>query len=136
MSSCPGFFSTCEIIYFVEGPKDSRISLRISSTATGADQLCVSELSVLECKVLPLRNSDYALVQAYDKFFADPDLGCLEVSRAVLNTAARLRAVHGLRTPDAIQAASAITLDADVFLTNDASFKRVTEIDVELVEPG
>lgn len=42
--------------------------------------------------------------------------------------AADLRARYNLRTPDAVQIATAIDTGCDAFLTNDIALKRVTEI--------
>ena len=44
---------------------------------------------------------------------------------ATADLADRLRAVHNLRTPDALQAACAIRANATVFITNDGAFRRV-----------
>jgi predicted nucleic acid-binding protein len=44
--------------------------------------------------------------------------------------AARLRADYRLKTPDAIQAATAVHARTSAFITNDPVFQRVTELDV------
>ncbi len=44
--------------------------------------------------------------------------------------AAELRAVHSLRTPDALQAATAVASGAKAFLTNDKSLLRLPQIEV------
>lgn len=43
----------------------------------------------------------------------------MPVSETIAEKAAQLRATHGLRTPDAIQLATAISSSAAFFLTND-----------------
>ena len=48
--------------------------------------------------------------------------------------AARYRARYGLRTPDAIQVATAIDVSADFFLTNDLKFRNVNEIEVLILD--
>ena len=50
-----------------------------------------------------------------------------------LAEAADLRARFNLRTPDAIQVATAIIAGAQAFITNDARLKSVTEIPVLLI---
>ncbi len=48
--------------------------------------------------------------------------------------ATNLRAFTGLKTPDAIQAATALALSQNpVFITNDASFARVAALDLRLL---
>ena len=46
---------------------------------------------------------------------------------------AQLRADHNLRTPDAVQIATALLSGCDAFLTNDEKLKRVTELRVIVV---
>ncbi len=43
-----------------------------------------------------------------------------------------LRARYGLRSPDAIQVATAVHQRADSFVTNDAGLRRIKEIQVML----
>lgn len=53
----------------------------------------------------------------------------------VADLAARMRSQYpSLRAFDALQIASALTLDCDVFFTNDRSLKRISELSVILVE--
>jgi predicted nucleic acid-binding protein len=55
----------------------------------------------------------------------DPDLAL---------QAAHLRARYQIRTPDAIQIAAAIEFGARLFLTNDDRVRKVTEIEVVVLE--
>jgi predicted nucleic acid-binding protein len=48
--------------------------------------------------------------------------------------AAHLRARYQIRTPDAIQIAAAIEFGARLFLTNDDRVRKVTEIEVVVLE--
>lgn len=54
----------------------------------------------------------------------------VEPSVQICRMAARLRAKHGIRTPDAIHVATALATGATEFLTNDRGLSRVTEIRV------
>ncbi len=94
----------------------------------------VSRLSMLECLVKPLREQNAAEIERYRSFFASSGLQIVEVSSQVVETATLLRARHGLRTPDAIQAASALSLKVPVtFLTGDKQFTKVPGLNVRLV---
>ncbi|MFZ4856488.1 MAG: type II toxin-antitoxin system VapC family toxin [Desulfuromonadaceae bacterium] len=94
----------------------------------------VSRLSMLECLVKPLRDQNTAEIDRYRGFFASAGLQMVEVSSQVIETATLLRARHGLRTPDAIQAASALSLKVPVtFLTGDKQFTKVPGLNVRLV---
>ena len=94
----------------------------------------VSRLSMMECLVKPLRDQNNADVERYRGFFASSGLQIVEVSSLVLETATLLRARHCLRTPDAIQAASAMSIKGPVtFLTGDKQFAKVPGLNVRLV---
>jgi predicted nucleic acid-binding protein len=92
-------------------------------------------LTLLEILVQPYRKKLDALVL---KFFAllstYPNLEWIDLDVDIADTAARLRADHRLKTPDAIQAATAICSGATGFLCNDAVFKRVKGFDCLLLD--
>lgn len=74
-------------------------------------------------------NDIYALASTF------PHLEWHAPTLAVADDAARLRAAHGLRTPDALQVAAALASGATGLVSNDAAFARVTELDVFLLDP-
>jgi predicted nucleic acid-binding protein len=97
-------------------------------------EFAVSRLSMMECLVKPLRDQNAVEIDRYRAFFASAGLQIVEVSSLVIETATLLRARHGLRTPDAIQAASALSVKGPVtFLTGDKQFTRVPGLNVRLV---
>ena len=54
-----------------------------------------------------------------------PNFELLDVTAAVSDVAARLRAEHNLRTPDALHVATALNDGAEWIVTNDRRLKRV-----------
>jgi predicted nucleic acid-binding protein len=88
-----------------------------------------SVVTLTEVLVHPLRHGYLGRVNAYHNFFAQY-LPSIQVSPEIAETAAHLRAEYNLRTPDAIQVATAITHKADYFLTNDARLGRIKQIEV------
>lgn len=83
-------------------------------------RVVTSVLTLPEVLVYPLRQGNTTLAQEYlDILFYQEGLTTVEVSTNIAETAAQLRAVHNLRTPDAIQIATAIRAGASFFLTND-----------------
>jgi predicted nucleic acid-binding protein len=97
-------------------------------------QFAVSRLSLMECLVKPLRDQNAAYIDRYRSFFSSTGLQMVEVTALVIDTATMLRARHGLRTPDAIQAASALSFKVPVtFLTGDKQFRKVPGLNVQLV---
>jgi len=94
----------------------------------------VSRLSMMECLVKPLRDQNNADIDRYRSFFSSTGLQIIEISALVIETATMLRARHGLRTPDAILAASALSIKGPVtFLTGDKQFRKVPGLNVQLV---
>lgn len=133
------FLDACALIYRFEGNSDFRqatVSMlaQIAQQHGGAPVVAVSRLSVLECRVKPLRDGDVALLARYDDFFAVCHI--VELSAAVVEKATALRVRHGLKTPDALQAACALALPGLVcFVTGDQGFTKVTGLDVRLIAP-
>ena len=93
-----------------------------------------SELSALETLVRPLRDGNIALEAAFRAvLFSSPDVHLLPVTIAILERAAQLRATSGLKTPDAIHAATALEHGCALFVTNDAIFRRVPGLPVTIL---
>jgi predicted nucleic acid-binding protein len=126
----------CALIYRFEGAVKFRtaameLMAQLSAQQTSVE-LAVSRLSVLECRVKPLREGNAALLKRYDDFFASVRI--VELSAAVVDAATLLRARDGLKTPDALQAASALVAsERPVFVTADAGFAKVSGLDVRLI---
>ncbi|MEI6214135.1 MAG: PIN domain-containing protein [Desulfuromonadales bacterium] len=94
----------------------------------------VSRLSMMECLVKPLRERNSADISQYRAFFVSAGLQIVEVSAQVIEIATMLRARHSLRTPDAIQAASALSISGSVtFLTGDRQFRKMPGLNVHFV---
>ena len=93
-----------------------------------------SELGRMEALVIPLRKGNGKLVEAFNRYIDTACMEVLELSRAMMKTAAALRARNAsLRTPDAIHLAAAIHAKCDVFPTNDHRLDRFFEIAVEVL---
>lgn len=132
------FFDASALIYLVEGkpPFGRRVREALAPLTEAHLDLgtAVSRLTWLECRVGPLKANDTAVLAAYDAFFACTDLVWVELTKNVVELATAIRVKHGLRTPDALQAASGLQLGADhVFLTGDTAFKRVAGLNVMLL---
>jgi len=133
------FFDASALIYLVEGkpPFGQRVRQELARLSEAHPNLgtAVSRLTWLECRVGPLKADDTSLLAAYDAFFARPDLVWVELTKDVVELATAIRVRHGLRTADALHAASGLQLGADhVFLTGDTAFNRVTGLRVRLLD--
>jgi predicted nucleic acid-binding protein len=133
------FLDANVIIYQVEGSVN--FHNRVLNTVQDLLQkhprarFAVSRLSVLECLVKPVREGSTDIIDRYRTFFAAGGLQVVEVSGQVIEKALLLRAHQGLRTPDAIQAASALSMNGPVvFLTGDKAFGKVAGLSVRVIE--
>jgi predicted nucleic acid-binding protein len=54
----------------------------------------------------------------------------IKVSSAIAEQAARLRAIHNIRTPDAIQISAALSAGATHFFTNDVRLPEIPAIKI------
>jgi predicted nucleic acid-binding protein len=70
----------------------------------------------------------YALLSTY------PNLDWIPPDLNLADSAARLRALHRLRTPDALQAATAIHAIATALITNDPAFVRVKDFETAVLD--
>lgn len=127
------FLDSCIVIYWVEMamPFHARFIQKLEKLRSdyGDFSFAVSYLSLLECRIKPLREQDIKLIQKYQKFFTAHNLKLVPLTLPVINSATQLRVDYKLTTPDALQAASALSLDDEVlFISNDAIFKRVPEL--------
>ena len=80
-----------------------------------------------------MRAKDSKLLALYDAFFASPEVEVLELTRAVVEKAAEIRATLNVKTPDALHLATAILSGSKSFLTGDRGLLRCTEIAVEVL---
>lgn len=104
------------------------------SVRASAAVVLTSELTWLEVLVGPLKTGDVALWATYRAVLdTSPDVRMLPVSRAILERAAHLRATTGLKTPDAIHAATALIAGCALLVTNDAAFRRVPGLNVTVL---
>lgn len=95
--------------------------------------VATSELSVLEALVGPLKSGDERLAYIYEEFLNGTEIRLAPIDREILLEAARLRAKTSLRTPDAIHAATALSLGCSLFLTNDSTFHSLDILPVKLL---
>jgi len=133
------FLDANALIYLIEGaePFAGRVRARLAGVERefpGA-RLALSRLSWLECRIRPMRGNEQSVLAAYDAFFARPDLIWVELGKDVVELATAIRARHGLRTPDALQAACCLQLGPEHrFFSGDAAFGRVAGLNVEMLE--
>jgi predicted nucleic acid-binding protein len=94
-----------------------------------------STITMTELLVQPYRDSDEQRVdEFYGLLSTYPNLDWLAPNLEIADLAALIRAIHRLRTPDALQAATAVQAEATGLITNDPVFERVKDFETLILE--
>lgn len=136
-SSGKVYVDTQIVIYTVQSHPIFASLLEPFWTSVDAGQLTVysSQLALMECLVLPLREQRADLVEAYKIFFERNGVESCPVTLEILQQAAQLRADFSTwKTPDSIHAAIALVNKCSTILTNDLHFRNLPDIDVLLLQ--
>jgi predicted nucleic acid-binding protein len=123
------YLDTAPLIYLVEHVPHygDLVAQRLSPV----DELIVSDLSRLECRVKPMRDRDGVLLEEFDRFFNESVSEVIALSREVIDRATEIRSRYGFKTPDAIHLAAATVSNCELFLTNDSRLDQFTGLPVE-----
>jgi len=124
---------SCVLIYRLQNvePWASAIAQALEPLET--IRFFVTDLTRLECRVLPLRQSDRDLLNMYDRFFKRSDVTRIPLASKVFDLATELRANYPLKTPDALHLAAAISAGCDEFWTNDKRLAKAAENRIRIV---
>lgn len=94
-----------------------------------------STITMTELLVPSYRENDEPRVDAfYGLLSTYPNLRWVAPDLETADLAAMLRARYRLRTPDALQAATAIRANATGMITNDPVFARIAELDTAVLD--
>ena len=128
------YFDSVIVIYLLDhiGSFQVRADARLKALEAAGDQVAVSDLTRLECRVKPMARGDKVKLAAFDAFFARPDVRLAPLPTAVYDRATALRAAHNFKLADSLHLAAAIEACCDRFLTNDARLSRCTDIPIEV----
>lgn len=123
------------IYHFEENKIYSPLTFSIfESLEKGNFNAITSILTLLEILVKPKRESNLILTERYKILLETfPNLQVKALDENIADVASSLRANYNINTPDAIQVATSLEAQADVFITNDSSLKKITEIKVLLL---
>jgi predicted nucleic acid-binding protein len=107
---------TDEIFVWLQRPKSQGVTSTITMT---------------ELLVQPYRDRNQQQAdEIYGLLSTFPNLAWISPCLDIADTAARIRAEYGLRTPDALQVATAIRSSATALITNDATFLRLADVQI------
>jgi len=124
------------IYHFEENQLYSPLTLSIfESLEKGNFNAITSMLTLLEILVKPKKENNLLLTERYKLLFETfPNLQVKEINENIADIASSLRVNYNINTPDAIQIATSLEAKADTFITNDATLKKISEIEVLLLD--
>lgn len=128
---------TAPVIYFIEKhPKYiDQLHPFFAEIDNGNIEAITSTITLLEVLVLPLRTNNKKLAEKYREILLFSEgLTTYEILHEVSEFSAQLRARYNIKTPDAIQIATAVIYGANVFLTNDPALKKVSDIKIIVLD--
>ncbi len=116
---------TPPIIYWLEDHPDfgPRFEPLFNAESRGELRFAATTMTTAEILVGPLRLDDESTAGRYRAALEAWTI--VDLDTDIAESAARLRASLGLKLPDAVQAASALAINADALVTHDHDFKRV-----------
>ena len=123
---------TSVFIYFIERhPSYYDICNSIfRNIEEGRIEAATSALTLTEILVQPYRlKKDDLVYKYYSLFTTYPHLKWTPLTLDISDLAARIRADYNLKTPDAIQIASALSSGSTGFICNDRTFRRLEDIE-------
>ena len=131
------YLDTAPLIYWVEGHTNyiEKMVWIVDLIESTPLQAITSVVTFTEAMSLPIRAGKPELAREYYEIFtSQDDYALLTVTAEIAISAAAFRARYGLRTPDAIHAATAVASGCDAILTNDRDFRRVQDLNVLVLD--
>lgn len=94
-------------------------------------QVITSILTLTE--LLSYQTNESLIDKLEEELFLVPNIVMHDVTRTIAVKAAVIRRKYNVRLPDAIQLATALQANADIFITNDKRLKHFKELPVRLL---
>ena len=123
------------IYHFEENQAYSPLTFSIfESLEKGNFKGITSILTLLEILVKPKKENNSLLTERYKLLLETfPNLQIKTLNKNIAEIASSLRAGYNINTPDTIQIATCLEAKADIFITNDSTLKKISEIKVLLL---
>ncbi len=103
--------------------------------ADGQFRVVTSTITIVETLVHPIRTKQVSLARRYQNILLNaPSITVYDLSPDIARITAEIRAHHKIRTPDAIQLATAVYAKAGFFITNDRSLRKFPDLNVLVVD--
>ena len=131
------FLDTAPLIYYIEDDNSYSkvLDMIFEQNVNKKVHLTTSTITLLEVLVRPLKTNNFDLAEKYKTLLCQSDaFEVCNLDVEIAGKAAEVRAKYQLKTPDAIQVATAICCFSDYFLTNDKQLKIVSELNVLVLD--
>ena len=131
------YWDTMLFIYWLEGssPQSKRVGSVHRSMQERGDELCTSVFTLGEVLTKPYQRQAGAAVKQIKADLAPPLVRLIPLSAEVADRYAQVRARHRVSPADAIHLASAASIGANLFLTNDRALTRLTVEGIDFIAP-
>lgn len=93
--------------------------------------LITSTITLTE--LLSFKTNESAIAELEREFVLIPNLQLIEVNRAIAQSAAKIKRVHGFTLVDSLQLATALENHVHIFITNDQKLKRFKSLTILLL---
>jgi len=133
LGSGPVALDTAIFIYFIEEDQAflPLIEGIFTSIDSGSLMVVTSTLTLLETLAVPIRARNRQLAERYEILLSQSrGLFLMDLDRPLLRRAAEVRALTGLKTPDALQVATALNTGCTAFVTNNRQIPSLEEMRV------
>ncbi len=130
------FFDTAPLIYLVEKNDFfyDKCKEILVSLIQGKTEIFTSTITITEFGTVPYREKKENVIVDFEKLLKFARFNIENITYGIAEIAYKLRAKYQfLRTPDALQLATALYNNCNKFITNDKKLKQITEIEVVLI---
>ena len=131
------FFEASPFIYYFEDkqPYGDLLAPIFLGLKNGSIDVVSSLITVSEVLTLPYRREQWNLIKTYREVFGkQSNITVLPMTLETADLTAQIRGKYGLKTPDALQWATAKLHNVDYFLTNDQGFKILNDDRILIID--
>lgn len=121
------YLDSCLVIYLVEEHPTFAALLENSIANAPNSIFVVSDLTEMECLVIPFRKNNQQLIDKYYHWFEKTKV--ISLNKVIFHQVAKLRAdFTSLKMPDALHLATTFYHNCDEFWTNDNRLSQISPI--------
>ena len=125
------FLDTAPLIYFMEAESSFLSLLNELFSPLNDCKFITSVITLSEVLVMPFRAGKPQLAEQYKEILTmSENIDILDINIEIAKETAKIRADYSIKTPDAIQLATAKYSHVDYFLTNDLRLKSFKDLNI------